>query len=280
MVRMGGATTGLQARKTHSRVLLSEQSRSWWEKSPGIGEDIEHDPLVMSIHWSWIITAGSYGLLILASLLLIFFSLHGSRILLLAGICTLALGSTGTVGLTRIALRGRTSRSAIQNVDTMSGEQFEIFLIGLFRSHGYAVRHTGRLGDFGGDLLLRKSGEVTVVQAKRYSGYVGLNAIQEVLGAKGYYHATSALVVTNSTFSRQARTLARANNVELWDRTRLLRAMGTSTLPAGVTFRESLAEGGVTVLQGAVLILLAVLTELAGPPGKWGRRSRHSRKHH
>ena len=276
---MGGVTTGLQAQKTHTGVLLSKQCRAWWEEPPRFGEDSTYDPMVTSIHRSWIIIAGSYGLLIIAALLLIFFSLHGSRILLLTGICTLAVGSTGSAGLTRIALRGRTSRSAIQNVDTMSGEHFEIFLIGLFRLHGYAVRHTGRLGDFGGDLLLRKSGEVIVVQAKRYSGYVGLNAIQEVLGAKGYYHATSALVVTNSTFSRQARALARANNVELWDRTRLLRAMGTSTLPAGVTFRESLAAGGVTVLQGAVLILQAVFTELAGHPGKWGRRSRHSRKH-
>lgn len=67
-------------------------------------------------------------------------------------------------------------------------------------------------------LLLKKDGIRTVVQAKRYKGKVGVKAIQEVIGAKGYYNCDRAMVITNSYFTRQAKELADKNGVELWNR--------------------------------------------------------------
>jgi restriction system protein len=54
---------------------------------------------------------------------------------------------------------------------------------------------------------------------------VGVKAIQEAVAAKGYYDCTHAIVVTNSRYTRQAMQLARTNGVELWDRSRLVRAL-------------------------------------------------------
>ncbi|ASS92826.1 hypothetical protein BS1321_01835 [Peribacillus simplex NBRC 15720 = DSM 1321] len=44
----------------------------------------------------------------------------------------------------------------IEDVDKMSGLEFEHFLTPLFRSQGYYVEVTSPSGDFGGDLILKK----------------------------------------------------------------------------------------------------------------------------
>ena len=81
------------------------------------------------------------------------------------------------------------------------------------------VRRIGKSGDFGADitaynLFMTK----IVVQCKNYKGKVGVHAIQEVIAARQYYRAERAAVATNSTFTRQAKQLAKKCNVELWER--------------------------------------------------------------
>src|SRR5688572_23484112 len=53
------------------------------------------------------------------------------------------------------------------DIDSMTGPQFERRLVVLFRDLGYSATHTGRLGDFGADLVVERDGTRTVVQAKR-----------------------------------------------------------------------------------------------------------------
>ena len=105
-------------------------------------------------------------------------------------------------------------------IDRMTGRQFEEWLARFF-SRGYDVALTPEQGDYGADLILKKGPVTTVVQAKRWSGKVGVSAIQEITAAKGYYKADSAMVVTNSFFTKEAIELARRNNVVLWDRKKL-----------------------------------------------------------
>ena len=118
----------------------------------------------------------------------------------------------------RIWRRNRFARSGIADIDNFGGETFEQYLQVLFTKLGYRVERTKFRGDYGGDLVLRKDGVRTVVQAKRWSKSVGVKAVQEAVAAKGYYDCTEAMVVTNSTFTRQAQHLARKNDVALWDR--------------------------------------------------------------
>lgn len=119
--------------------------------------------------------------------------------------------------------QARLKRAGLLEVDTMSGEDFERFLELLFRQLGYEVNRTPYRGDYGADLLLVKDGQKTAVQAKRSANTVGLQAVQEVVAARAFYDCTRTLVVTNNSFSPQARRLATPNQVELWDREALLR---------------------------------------------------------
>jgi len=143
----------------------------------------------------------------------------------------------------------RLSESGIADVDRMDGTTFERFLTTLFRRLGYGVEHTGRRGDYGADLVVTKDGRRIAVQAKRWSKTVGVKAVQEAVASKGMYECVEALVVANRAFTHQARTLARANDVVLWDRNVLVAKLisvghggpdtGVPTTPA-TTAREAI----------------------------------------
>jgi len=105
----------------------------------------------------------------------------------------------------------------------MTGRQFEEFVGTLFASQGYSVKYTPTTGDYGADVILKKGQEVVVVQAKRYKQSVGVKAVQEVIPAIKMYKATAAWVVTNSTYTKQALTLASSNQVRMIDREELIR---------------------------------------------------------
>jgi restriction system protein len=107
----------------------------------------------------------------------------------------------------------------------MSGKTFEKYLEVLFEKLGYRVERTRYVGDYGADLVTSKDGIKTVIQAKRYKSKAGVKAIQEAVAAKGYYDCSKAMVVTNNFFTQQAIELARRNQVELWDRNKLVAAL-------------------------------------------------------
>jgi len=116
----------------------------------------------------------------------------------------------------------RLRNSRIEEIDSMDGIQFEYYLKELYLSRGYGVEVTSASGDYGADLVLKKDGEKIVAQAKRYSKDVGIKAVQEVIGAKSYYRADGAWVVTNSYFTKAARELAQTGNIRLVDRDELI----------------------------------------------------------
>lgn len=113
-------------------------------------------------------------------------------------------------------------RTRINEVDKMSGEEFEQFLAAFFKKRGYKVSLTAQSGDYGADLILKNGRETIVVQAKRYSGTVGVKAVQEIIGAVRMYEASEAWVVTNNYFTKQAVNLADMNDVYLIDRDQLI----------------------------------------------------------
>lgn len=119
----------------------------------------------------------------------------------------------------------RLARSGINDIDKMDGKTFEKYLESIFLKLGYRVERTKYVGDYGADLVVRKDGIKTIIQAKRYKKNVGVKAIQEAVAAKGYYECQKAMVVTNSIYTKQAINLARANGVELWDRNDLVKAL-------------------------------------------------------
>lgn len=119
--------------------------------------------------------------------------------------------------LERLSKR-RYLRMKMKKVDKLSGRAFEKYLRAQFRHLGYRVVLTGLSHDYGADLIIKKRGEKIVVQAKRYEKNVGIAAVQEAVGSIAYYDADRAMVVTNSGFTKSARSLAKQNDVELWGR--------------------------------------------------------------
>ncbi|MFC5559333.1 restriction endonuclease [Ureibacillus thermophilus] len=113
-------------------------------------------------------------------------------------------------------------KAGIKQIDEMTGEEFEEYLGMLFKKRGFKVRYTKTSGDYGADLILEDRENTIAVQAKRYSGTVGVKAVQEVIGALKMYDATEAWVVTNSYFTKQAQKLAESNDVYLIDRDELI----------------------------------------------------------
>ena len=113
-------------------------------------------------------------------------------------------------------------QDTLNEIDDMQGTEFEKFLYHLYKHQDYFVELTAHNGDFGADLVLKMGSKKIVVQAKRKSSKVGVDAIYEVLGGAGYYNANNKWVVTNNYYTDNAIVLAHKNNVKLIDRDDLI----------------------------------------------------------
>lgn len=118
--------------------------------------------------------------------------------------------------------------SGIAEIDKMSGTMFEQLLLETFRKSGYGGKTTQEYGDYGADLLLVKDNVKYVVQAKRWNQKVSVKAIQEIVAAIKYYKAHKGMVITNNYYTKNAENLARSNEIELWDRNKLISFMSQS----------------------------------------------------
>jgi HJR/Mrr/RecB family endonuclease len=90
----------------------------------------------------------------------------------------------------------------------MRGDDFEQFLAEVLRTVGYEVHVVGQSGDQGVDLIAVKDGKRVAVQAKGYAGSVGNFAVQEVYAGMTHYSCHACAVITNSTFTPSALSLA------------------------------------------------------------------------
>jgi hypothetical protein len=118
------------------------------------------------------------------------------------------------------------------------------------------------------------------VQAKRWSQSVGPGAVQEVVASRAHYGAHRAIVVTNSNFTKAAIELARSNDVEMWDRSRLIDFLATQDLgPArkgGGLLADELKAGAPTAFKGVLVVFLGVLAA-AATGSKSGRKRKRRR---
>ena len=111
---------------------------------------------------------------------------------------------------------------SIEDVDLMSGYEFEEFIAELFKKMGYKTSVTKSSGDQGIDVIAEKTDVKFAIQAKCYSKPVSNHAIMEAVAGKKFYNADKVMVITNSTFTSAAKTLAKSNCVILWDRHELI----------------------------------------------------------
>ena len=101
----------------------------------------------------------------------------------------------------------------------MSPTEYEKQITYWLALHGfYNIQLTRATGDFGADILAERTCYRYVIQCKYYTRPVGYHAVEEVLGALHYYGAQGALIVTNSTFTRQAKKGAQKTGVLLFEK--------------------------------------------------------------
>lgn len=92
---------------------------------------------------------------------------------------------------------GEKDKRLAEDLDTLTGLEFETYLMKLLKEHGFEdVRTTPATGDQGADLIAHLNGRTIVIQAKRYRGSVGNRAVQEVAGAVRYYRDNERYVHT------------------------------------------------------------------------------------
>lgn len=96
-----------------------------------------------------------------------------------------------------------------------TGEDYERFVRELCVSAGFECGMTPTTGDQGVDLIVSKGQIHIAIQCKYYSSAIGNSAVQEVIAGKEFYNCDYACVVSNQDYTYQARTLARAAEIEL-----------------------------------------------------------------
>ena len=109
----------------------------------------------------------------------------------------------------------------VDELKKLSGTEFEDYLAEVFKSQGYQVEMTPSTGDYGADLILDKDQQRIAVQAKCYTGSVGVSAVQEALSGMAYYRCHSAWVVTTGNYTTNAVELAKQSKVRLFGRNEL-----------------------------------------------------------
>ena len=114
----------------------------------------------------------------------------------------------------------------ITEIDRMEGLDFEHYVARLLRHQGYVATVTKASGDLGVDIVAQKGQHRYAVQTKRHAKPISRQAISDAVAGMGYYHCDQAMVVTNSTFTPGAITLAQSNGCMLVDRTELTRWIG------------------------------------------------------
>ncbi|VVB70063.1 Restriction endonuclease [uncultured archaeon] len=104
-------------------------------------------------------------------------------------------------------LFGNKSKYSLRDFEVMTGKQFEHAVQEILETKDFRTR-TLPWNDYGADLIAEKEGLRFVIQCKRYSNNVGLDAVQEAYTACRYYGCDKAWVITNSEFTFQAQKMA------------------------------------------------------------------------
>lgn len=122
--------------------------------------------------------------------------------------------------------RTRRQTLTMQQVDAMTGVGFENFCINILRKNGYKrIKRTKATGDQGIDIIAQKDNRKYAIQCKHYSNSVGNHSVMEACSGKVYYGCDIGVVMTNSTFTPQAKEHAKRTGVLLWDRNIIMKML-------------------------------------------------------
>ena len=97
------------------------------------------------------------------------------------------------------------------------GFDFENAVADLYRKLGYKVKVTKGTGDGGVDLILKKDGQITIVQCKAHTHQVGPEPVRALWGVREDFGATSAIFVAYSGVTQGAWNFVRGKKLRIVD---------------------------------------------------------------
>ena len=104
---------------------------------------------------------------------------------------------------------------SLEQLQQLTGKEFEDLIASLFRKDGYAVNQCGGSGDEGIDLVLQIPTAKDVVQCKRWRSDVGSPAVREFYGSLMHAGARHGFIITTASFSQSARSFALGKPISL-----------------------------------------------------------------
>jgi restriction system protein len=128
------------------------------------------------------------------------------------------------------------SQEGLETIRTLSWARFETLMTGAYRRQGYSVARPGGDGgpDGGVDLVLRKDGDIILVQCKQWKAWkVGVRVARELFGVMTARKAHGGIIVTSGLFTQEARRFAAGKPIDLVDGPQLAALIRTvQTAPA------------------------------------------------
>lgn len=98
-----------------------------------------------------------------------------------------------------------------------------MFMAEVLKKNGYKnVYRTKGSGDYGADIVAELEGVKYAFQCKRFESKIGPKPIGEVLRGMNHYNCQKGVVITNNYYTKQAQKESIINNIELWDRNKVL----------------------------------------------------------
>ncbi|OOG51540.1 restriction endonuclease [Rhodanobacter sp. C01] len=161
-------------------------------------------------------------------------------------------------------------QTGIDSLRQMNWRQFEQLTGEAFRRQGYAIEETGLGGADGGiDLILRRNGQITLVQCKQWQNrQVGVTVVREMYGLLMHHKAATVKIVALGDYTTDARRFAQGKPIELIHGGELIstvRSLQTSKAQAAGPMDSPLALGGSMLASLLVIGVLASGTSVAPP---------------
>lgn len=121
------------------------------------------------------------------------------------------------------------------DINSMDDFLFEAFIGVLYGNNGYDANVTPRSGDKGVDVVARKEQGNLAIQCKHTKTTVGADAVGEIVAGAKYYECREGssfkpVVITNGSYTTQAKEMAHVNGVELIDGEQLKKLYGSNDI--------------------------------------------------
>jgi len=121
------------------------------------------------------------------------------------------------------------SQRSLETIRKMNWRQFEELVGEAYRRQGYSVEENQGAGpDDGVDLVLRKSGDLVLIQCKHWKvSKVDVRIVRELYGVMAARSVPHGAVITSGMFTQEAKNFAAGKTIDLVDGYQLLELIGS-----------------------------------------------------